>query len=67
MNLLSNNALQQLDEAGLYSPIDQVRTAVTQAAIDAGVKEARLLRSQAFHRAAYKIMTFFKGRTHRAD
>ena len=67
MNLLSNNALQQLDEAGLYSPVGQMRADVTQAAIDAGVKEARLLRSQAFHRAVQKVMTFFKGRTHRAD
>lgn len=67
MNLLSNNALQQLDEAGLYSPVGQLRPTLTQAAIDAGVKEARLLRSRAFHRAVRKVVAFLKGRPHRAD
>lgn len=67
MNLLSSNALQQLDEAGLYSPVDLVRPAVTQAAIDAGVREARLLRARAFHRAVRKVVAFFKGRAQRAD
>jgi len=66
MNLLSNNALQQLDEAGLYSPVDPVRSAVTQAAIDAGVREARLLRSRAFHRAVRKVMAFLGDRNRSA-
>lgn len=66
MNLLSNNALQQLDEAGLYSPVDPVQPAVTQAAVDAGVREARLLRACAFHRAVRMVMAFLKGRNRSA-
>ncbi|MEQ8806054.1 MAG: hypothetical protein RLN77_06030 [Rhodospirillales bacterium] len=61
MNMLSNNALQQLDETGLYAPVGWVRPTVTQDAIDAGIREARLLRSRAFHRAVWKLLAMLNG------
>jgi len=61
MNMLTNSAVQQLDEAGLYSPVDLLHPAVTQDAIDAGVRKGRLLRSQAFHQAVRKLMAPLNG------
>ncbi|MEQ8226487.1 MAG: hypothetical protein RIA64_00235 [Rhodospirillales bacterium] len=51
MNMLSNIHMQQLDEAGLYAPLDGGRLSVTQAEIDDGVRRARVLRSEAFTRS----------------
>jgi hypothetical protein len=63
MNTLSNAALQQLDETVIYTPIDPLRSAiVTQDTIDAGVREARLLRSRAFHQAVAKLTALLNGR-----
>lgn len=61
MNMLLNNGLQQLDEAGLYSPIGGVQPHSTQDAIDAGVKEARVLRARAFHDAVWTLMALLNG------
>lgn len=55
MNMLSNIALQQLDEAGLLSPAGVLRPNVTQQDIDAGVQRAHLLRAQAVQRALARL------------
>lgn len=62
MNILSNNALQQIDEVGLHSPIGRLNSTVSQDAIDAGLRKARLLRACAFHQAVGQLVAFLKGR-----
>lgn len=62
MNILSNNALQQIDEAGLHSPIGRLNSTVSQDAIDAGLKDARVLRALAFHKAVGRLVGLLKGR-----
>tara|TARA_R100001143_G_C3353405_1_gene130886 strand:- start:799 stop:1077 length:279 start_codon:yes stop_codon:yes gene_type:complete len=62
MNILSNNALQQIDEAGLHSPIGRLNSTVSQDAIDAGLRKARLLRARAFHQAVGRLVDLLKGR-----
>ena len=62
MNILSNNALQQIDDVVLHSPLGRLRPTVTQDAIDAGLRDARVLRACAFHRAVRRFFALLKGR-----
>lgn len=61
MNMLSNIHMQQLDEAGLYAPLDGGRISVTQVEIDDGLRRARVLRAEAFS----QLVTMFLGRIFR--
>ncbi len=62
MNILSNNVLQQIDEIGLHSPLGRLRPTVTQDAIDAGLRNARVLRALAFHKAVGRVFAALTGR-----
>lgn len=56
MNMISNLALQQLDEVSLQAPLGILRPAVTQADIDAGVARAHVLRAQAVTSALRRLL-----------
>lgn len=56
MNMLSNIHMQQLDEAGLYAPLDGGRISVTQVEIDEGLRRARVLRSEVFTQIVTKVL-----------
>ncbi|MAN79633.1 MAG: hypothetical protein CMM77_03960 [Rhodospirillaceae bacterium] len=62
MNILSNNALQQIDEVGLQSPLGPLHPTVTQDAIYVGLRKARLLRARAFHKAVARLVAALTGR-----
>ncbi len=63
MNILSNNALQQIDGIGLHSSSGRLRPTVTQDAIDAGLRDARVLRARAFHNAVRRLFALLKGKS----
>lgn len=52
MNMLTNISLPQLDEAAMISPNEEWRPDTSRAAIQAGVRRARVLRARAFLAAA---------------
>lgn len=56
MNMLSNIHMPQLDEAGLYAPLDGGRLSVTQAEINDGLRRARVLRAEAFTRIVVAVI-----------
>jgi len=60
MNMLSNQALQQLDEAGLVSPVGGLRAGVTQDQIDEGLRRAHELRAQAVRKALARLAAAFR-------
>lgn len=56
MNMLSNAALQQLDEAGLMSPAGVLRPNVSQEQIHEGLRRAHELRALAVQRALSRLV-----------
>ena len=55
MNMLTNISLPQLDEAAMISPNEEWQPDTSRAAIQAGVRRARILRARAFLAAAGRL------------
>jgi hypothetical protein len=55
MNMLTNISMQELDEAGLLSPVGESKVQGRQAEIADGVRRARRLRAEAYHAAVRRL------------